>query len=124
LTKSSRARLTIAPDGKFTVQVGTLRVSPIVSSAIIPLERGMGRIMVNPTWSPKWVAVFHQVVPARDQPRNAAQPDPGLPWTGVYELDGDTLRMCLAPPGKKRATKLESKEGSGLSLEVWKRVKE
>jgi hypothetical protein len=32
--------------------------------------------------------------------------------------------MCLAPPGKRRATKLESKEGSGLSLEVWKRVEE
>jgi uncharacterized protein (TIGR03067 family) len=124
LPKSGRARLTITSDGKFTVQAGTLRVSPIVSSAIIPLRQGVGRIMFNPTWSPKWVAVFHQVIPAGPLPRKAAQPDHVLPWTGVYELDGDTLRMCLAPPGKKRATKLESKEGSGFSLEVWKRVKE
>jgi uncharacterized protein (TIGR03067 family) len=124
LPRRGRARLTITPDGKFTVQAGTLRVSPIVSSAIIPLQRGMGRIMFNPSWRPKWVAVFHEVMPARSRPRNGAQADRARPWTGVYELDGDTLRLCLAPPGKKRATKLESKEGSGLSLEVWKRVKE
>jgi uncharacterized protein (TIGR03067 family) len=83
----------------------------------------MGRIMLNPSWRPKWVAVFHDVLPARFPQRKGTQADAVLPWTGIYELDGDTLRMCLAPPGKKRATKLESREGSGLSLEVWKRVK-
>jgi RNA polymerase sigma factor (sigma-70 family) len=123
LPRSGRARLTIGVGGKFTVEVGALRVSPIVSSAIIPLQRGMGRIAFAPSVSPKWVAVLHEVRPASFPPRQGAQADRELQWTGVYELNGDTLRMCLAPPGKKRATRLESREGSGHSLEVWKRVK-
>jgi RNA polymerase sigma factor (sigma-70 family) len=114
LAKGAKARITISgPGTKFTVQVGALPVSPVVSSAIAP--QGEGHFVFNPNLTPKWVAVYHEA---------KGGPDRQVPWTGVYELDGDTLRMCLAPPGKRRATKLESKEGSGLSLEVWKRVKE
>jgi uncharacterized protein (TIGR03067 family) len=119
LPKTGRARMTISgPDTRFTVEVGALPASPVVSSAFLPLQRGVGHFAFNPSTSPKWVAVYHDVA--------AAGPTPGreVPWTGTYELDGDTLRLCLAPPGKPRATALESKPGSGLSLEVWKRVKE
>ena len=119
LPKTGRARMTISgPDTRFTVEVGALPASPVVSSAFLPLQRGVGHFAFNPSTSPKWVAVYHDVA--------AAGPTPGreVPWTGTYELDGDTLRLCLAPPGKPRATALESKPGSGLSLEVWKRVKD
>jgi RNA polymerase sigma factor (sigma-70 family) len=118
LPKTGKARLTIAGDGKFTVRVGALRVSPVVSSAVT-ITGGSGRFVFDPNLSPKWVTVFHEVTPDRALRRDAV-----LPWHGVYELDGDTLRMCLAPPGKERPTRLECKEGSGLSLEVWKRIKE
>lgn len=114
LPKSGKARMTISgPGAKFTVQAGTLPVSPVVSSAIAP--QGEGHFVLNPNLSPKWVAVYHDA---------KGEPDRQVPWTGVYELDDDTLRMCLAPPGKRPATRLESKEGGGLSLEVWKRIKE
>jgi uncharacterized protein (TIGR03067 family) len=40
---------------------------------------------------------------------------------GIYELDGDTYKYCLAPAGKPRPTEFTSKAGSGHSLGVSKR---
>ncbi len=42
---------------------------------------------------------------------------------GIYELDGDTYRFCLAPAGKPRPTEFTSRSGSGYSLGVSKREK-
>jgi uncharacterized protein (TIGR03067 family) len=42
---------------------------------------------------------------------------------GIYELDGDTYKYCLAPAGKPRPTEFTSKSGSGHSLGVSKREK-
>jgi uncharacterized protein (TIGR03067 family) len=45
---------------------------------------------------------------------------------GIYAIDGDTLKVCVAIPGKAkdRPKSFESKEGSGLALTVLKRVKD
>jgi|ERR1700721_1807375 uncharacterized protein (TIGR03067 family) len=42
---------------------------------------------------------------------------------GIYEIDGDKIKFCLAPPGKPRPTEFTSKEGSGHSLGVMRREK-
>lgn len=42
---------------------------------------------------------------------------------GIYELDGDTLRVCLAEEGKDRPTEFSAKEGTRCSLMVFKREK-
>jgi uncharacterized protein (TIGR03067 family) len=42
---------------------------------------------------------------------------------GIYELNGDTYKYCLAPAGKPRPTEFTSKEGSGHSLGASKREK-
>lgn len=42
---------------------------------------------------------------------------------GIYELDGDTYRYCLAPAGKPRPPAFASPEGSGYSLGVSRREK-
>jgi len=42
---------------------------------------------------------------------------------GIYEIDGDTLRVCVALPGKERPTVFSAKAGSGNSLAVYKREK-
>ncbi len=42
---------------------------------------------------------------------------------GIYEIDGDTYKYCLAPAGKPRPTEFTSKEGTGCSLGVSKREK-
>ncbi|HMC89453.1 MAG TPA: TIGR03067 domain-containing protein [Gemmataceae bacterium] len=46
-----------------------------------------------------------------------------LTLLGIYELDGDTLKICFAPPGKPRPTNFTSKKGSEHRLSVWEREK-
>ena len=40
------------------------------------------------------------------------------------KLDDDTLTSCVAEPGKNCPTEFSSKEGSGWTLRVFKRVKQ
>lgn len=43
---------------------------------------------------------------------------------GIYELDGDTLRICLAPRGAaRRPSKFDGSKASGTGLYVFKRKK-
>jgi uncharacterized protein (TIGR03067 family) len=41
---------------------------------------------------------------------------------GIYEIDGDTLKSCVAAPGKDRPKEFTAKACSGLTLRVFKRV--
>ena len=45
----------------------------------------------------------------------------GKTQLGIYELDGDRLSICMAPPGKPRPTAFESTARDGRSLTVWRR---
>jgi uncharacterized protein (TIGR03067 family) len=45
------------------------------------------------------------------------------PIQGIYELEGDTLKICNAGPGEARPKEFATKEGSGLTLLVWKKAK-
>ncbi len=42
---------------------------------------------------------------------------------GIYELDGDTLRSCVAAPDKDCPTEFTGRAGSGCTLRVFRRVK-
>jgi uncharacterized protein (TIGR03067 family) len=42
---------------------------------------------------------------------------------GIYKLDGDTLTICVAEPGKDRPKAFEAKMGTGHTLLVFKREK-
>ena len=50
-------------------------------------------------------------------------PIAGQKAQGIYELDGDTLRMCYTMPGRQRPATFDSPAGSGAYLIVWKRAK-
>ncbi len=50
-------------------------------------------------------------------------PEAGKVYKGIYELDGDTYKVCMAVPGKDRPTAFETKPGSNCVLEVLKRAK-
>jgi uncharacterized protein (TIGR03067 family) len=41
---------------------------------------------------------------------------------GIYALEGDRLRSCVANPGKERPTQFTAKAGSGHTLRVFRRV--
>lgn len=42
---------------------------------------------------------------------------------GIYEVDGDNMRICYALPGKDRPTEFSSKPDSGHVLIIYKRDK-
>jgi uncharacterized protein (TIGR03067 family) len=48
----------------------------------------------------------------------------GLTVPGIYELDGNTLRLCFPLGSKERPSVLASKPGSGLIFQVFKREKQ
>jgi len=40
---------------------------------------------------------------------------------GIYELEGDSYKVCFAPAGKPRPTEFTSTPGNGQILQVWER---
>jgi uncharacterized protein (TIGR03067 family) len=45
------------------------------------------------------------------------------PVQGIYELEGDTFKLCYAAPGEARPKEFATKAATGLTLAVWKKVK-
>ena len=50
-------------------------------------------------------------------------PNKGTVMLGIYEIDGDTLKVCFDPEGKKRPTEFKSAPGSENFVNVHKRIK-
>jgi uncharacterized protein (TIGR03067 family) len=46
----------------------------------------------------------------------------GVRERGIYELDGDRLKICMAQPKQKRPTEFASKKGTGQQLLILKRM--
>ncbi len=71
-----------------------------------------GTIKIDATKTPKEIDVMDKSGERNAQTR-----------LGIYEVDGDTYRYCLASPGQPRPTEFASKPGSGYVLAVSKREK-
>jgi uncharacterized protein (TIGR03067 family) len=50
-------------------------------------------------------------------------PNKGTVMLGIYEIDGDTLKVCFDPQGKKRPTEFKSAPASENFVNIHKRVK-
>lgn len=73
---------------------------------------GKGTFKIDATNKPKTIDFLPTMGPAKSQQ-----------ILGLYELDGDTWKICHGLPGKERPKELASKEGSGYTLAVWEREK-
>jgi uncharacterized protein (TIGR03067 family) len=73
---------------------------------------GKGMIKIDATKKPRTIDFLSASGGAKPQPIH-----------GIYELDGDTWRLCYALPGKERPKEFVSKKGSGHTLAVWEREK-
>jgi uncharacterized protein (TIGR03067 family) len=75
--------------------------------------RRRGIVTLDPTRTPKAMNTWDTDGPYADQT---------LP--GIYELDGDNLKVCFARPGEPRPSKFSSnQEGGGFLVAVYKRKK-
>ena len=92
------ARLTMTADGKIKVAFGDMAI----------LE---GATKIDPSKTPKTVDIKFQ----------GGDMD-GKTSLGIYELKGDTYRLCRAAPGKERPKEFSSKAGSDHTLVVYQRV--
>lgn len=77
---------------------------------------GKGTMTVDPTKTPKTVDAEIVMAGKDGQPHT-------VKVLGIYEMDGDTMKTCLADPSKPRPTEFAAKEGSGQRVFVWKREK-
>ena len=71
-----------------------------------------GVFTIDPTKTPKQIDILDETGTKNDKTK-----------LGIYELDGDTYKFCLAPAGKPRPTEFTSQAGSGYSLGVSRREK-
>jgi uncharacterized protein (TIGR03067 family) len=92
--KQANAKL-VVKDGMYTVYFGETSF-------------GKGTIKLDATKKPKHV--------------DAVASD-GQSLTGIYQIDGDTMKVCFAPGGKDRPTEFKTKEGTGQLLISYKRSK-
>ncbi len=72
-----------------------------------------GVMTVNPTLEPKGVDYL--------QPDGTKE---GKLHLGIYDLQGDIFRDCIAPPGKERPRDFTIPPGSGRTHFVYRRVKD
>src|SRR5580704_8095954 len=72
----------------------------------------VGTQKLDPSKSPKTIDVTM-----------AEGPNKRTVMLGIYEIDGDTLKVCFDPQGKKRPTEFKSPAGSENFVNVHKRVK-
>ncbi|MDB5312449.1 MAG: hypothetical protein JWO38_6651 [Gemmataceae bacterium] len=70
-----------------------------------------GTIKIDPTKKPKTV----------DVTQTSEGENKGKTILSIYQIEGDTLKVCSAEPGKDRPTELSSKPGSGHFLREYKR---
>lgn len=67
---------------------------------------------INPTKAPKAIDISYTSGGRKGQSS-----------LGIYEIDGDTFRICTARAGKERPAAFKSVPGSGCVLTVYKREK-
>jgi uncharacterized protein (TIGR03067 family) len=72
--------------------------------------RRRGIVTLDPTRKPKAINTWDQDGPYEDQT---------VP--GIYELDGDTLRLCFSRPGSERPKEFTTKTAPGVLFCVYKR---
>ena len=74
---------------------------------------GKGTIKLDATKKPRAIDAL---------PDGAAEK--AKPLLGIYEFEGNKLKLCFARAGMARPTEFLSKEDSGHTLTIWQREKE
>jgi uncharacterized protein (TIGR03067 family) len=79
---------------------------------VVDRVRRRGLVTLDPGRKPKAINTWDQDGPYEDQT---------VP--GIYELDGDTLKLCFARPGQERPKEFTTKSGTAFLFCVYKKHK-
>lgn len=96
--QEAKSKLVVKGD-KYTVYFGDQRITE-------------GVLKLDPTRKPRTIDALAADGPAKGQ----AMP-------GIYELEGDDMRVCFGQPGKERPTAFATQAGTNQILLGYKRVK-
>lgn len=87
-------------------------------------DRGLTySIKIDPASTPKTIDYIVSGSPMRGARPSTMTGAAGEARKGIYELNGDTLRICLARPGKERPKQFVSPSGEDLVLSTYHRMK-
>ena len=96
---------------------GRLAENEIASYPKLVIKQGTYR------WTSGAVANTMKVDPAK-MPKQVDYTMGGQIYLGIYELNGDIFRDCIAPPGRERPMDFTVPRGSGRMYFVYRRVKD
>ena len=80
-------------------------------------------VKIDPTSTPKTIDYIVPGGAMRGARPSTIAGAAGETRRGIYELNGDTLRICLARPGKERPKQFVSPSGEDLILSTYQRVR-
>lgn len=112
-----------ALEGTWTVEQATIDGKQVVASEGGEFVFAAGRLTMKPPMDLPEQVFKYRVDPSKKPAAidfafdGAAPPNAGI-GPAAYELDGDTLKLCLAPPDKPRPAEISDK---GQVLFVLKR---
>jgi uncharacterized protein (TIGR03067 family) len=100
----------LVPEELFQADTLVLKGKNFTSNVRGEITHGVFKI--DPTANPKTIDITFTDGPGKDNTQK-----------GIYELDGDTQKICIARPGEARPKSFDTKSASGHMIEVLKREK-
>lgn len=100
----------------------TAKITRVIKGDKYEVRRGeqvlnQGSMTLDPGKKPKTIDAHIEVTDEDGKKKS-------VKILGIYELDGDTMKTCLASPEKDRPTDFVSKDDNEQNVFVWKRVKD
>ena len=100
------------PFGEATLKIMKLVVEGDKYAVTVGISVDLGTIRIDPAAKPKTMDII-----------GTDGPNKGKTFLAIYELNGDTLRICYNLTGKVRPTEFKTRKGEALFLATYKRAK-
>ena len=100
------------PFGEATLKIMKLVVEGDKYNVTVGISVDIGTIRIDPAAKPKTMDII-----------GTEGPNKGKTFLAIYELNGDTLRICYDLTGKVRPTEFKTRKGEALFLATYKRAK-
>ena len=100
------------PFGEATLKIMKLVVEGDKYAVTVGISVDLGTVRIDPAAKPMTMDIISTDGPNR-----------GKTFLAIYELNGDTLRVCYDLTGKVRPTEFKTRKGEPLFLATYKRAK-